>query len=109
MISSILANIAGEMANKVQIIGSYSDGKNGSGVWGFGTGDYIVNGSYYTDGKGDDEWYRESLSPEDYANMNELINGEGWYFDEDGNLIDTNPTDFGGGNVNDFGGGGYLK
>ena len=41
--------------------------------------------------------------------MNELINGEGWYFDEDGNLIDTNPTDFGGGNVNDFGGGGYLK
>ena len=108
-IASILANIAGEMANRVQIIGSYSNGENGSDVWGFGTGDYLVNGSYYTGGKGDDDWYRESLSPEDYANMNELINGEGFGFDENGKPIDTNPTDFGSGNVNDFGGGGYLK
>ena len=108
-IASILANIAGEMANRVQIIGSYSNGDNGSDVWGFGPGDYLVNGSYYTGGKGDDDWYRESLSPEDYANMNELINGEGFGFDENGKPIDTNPTDFGSGNVNDFGGGGYLK
>lgn len=109
MIASILANIAGEMTNSVKIIGSYSDGNNGSGVWGFGTGDYLIYGSYYTGGKGDDEWYRESLSSEDYGYMNELINGEGYGFDEDGNLIDTNPTDFGSGNVNDFGGGGYLE
>lgn|GEM_PF-6162721 len=109
-IASILANIAAEMANKVQIIGSYSSADNGTDVWGFGTGDYIVNGSYYTGGKGDDEWYRGTgLSPEDYANMNELINGEGLGFDENGNLIDTNPTDFGSGNVNDFEGGGYLE
>ena len=70
---------------------------------------YIINGSYYTGGKGDDEYYRESLSPEDYANMNELLNGEGLGFDENGNPINVDPTDFGNGNVNDFNGGGYLK
>lgn len=108
-IASILANIAGEMANQVHIVGSYSKGNNGNDVWGFGTGDYIINGSYYTGGKGDDEWYRASLSPEDYANMNELLNGEGLGFDENGNPINVDPTDFGNGNVNDFNGGGYLK
>ena len=105
MIAGILANIAGNMANSVVITGSYSDGNNGNDVWGFGTGDYLINGSYYTGGQ-EGEGYKEQLSQEDYDAMNELLYGDGLGFGPDGKPMV--PTDFGNGNVDNFGGGGYI-
>lgn len=106
---SILGGIVGEMANQVHIIGSYSDGEMPDYGWGIGYGDGIIDGSYFTDGQGDSEYYRETITSEERDAMNALIAGEGVMFDENGNLIVVTPTDFGSGNVGNFEGGGYLK
>ena len=105
---SIIGCIIGEMANEVRVIGSYSDGSIADYGYGIGYGDGIISGSYYTDGQGDSEYFRNSITQDDLDEMNGVLAGEGTWFDEDGNPIIFDPTDFGNGNVDDFTGGGYL-
>lgn len=103
-LAQLLAGIIANMQQDVILEGCCNRGFVNGPAIAYGNG--TMNGCLYTQGEGDKSSYREKMSQEDYDSMNEWLVDDGYGYDIEGGI---RPTDDAQGNVDNFGGGGYLE